>query len=314
MTEPPTEKITSGSEFPSACIFDIQSFSIHDGPGTRTTIFFKGCPQNCVWCHNPESKNKNPQIMFFKNNCTGCMSCVDACKNGAQIISPCLAHDMLHDKCSLCGKCLEVCCYDALKLCGQPFTSGALLEKIKSDIPYITEHGGITFSGGEPLLYADFIKDFCVLLPAVRTAMETSGYGSKEAIKKIIDCIDLFLFDIKILNSAEHKIYCGQENEIILSNLEYIYEKGKTIILRLPLVPGINDTPQHFDAVLNLVNKYPNIKNIQIMPYNNYGLSKIEALGLNIPEALPRLNPSKETKYRWLEEFLKRGLTNVICN
>ena len=307
MTEQHIENDISLSGNSQACIFDIQSFSIHDGPGIRTTVFFKGCPQDCLWCHNPESKNKNPEVMFFRNRCGGCMACVDACGYGAQVILSGAAHDMICGKCALCGKCLDVCCYGALKLCGQFYSPETLQERIKSDIAYITEYGGITFSGGEPLLHPDFIKDFCALFPDVHTAMETSGCGSREALEKIINCIDLFLFDIKIVNCAEHIKYCGLENDIVLSNLEFLYKKEKEIILRLPIIPGINDTARHFDEVSDLLKKFPRIKNVQIMPYNNYGLTKMEALGLKIPEILVRINPSNEAKEKWREEFSKRG-------
>jgi len=305
MTEP---LIESGSEIPSACIFDVQSFSIHDGPGTRTTIFFKGCPLDCLWCHNPESKNRNPQIMFFSSICSGCMACVKACKNGAQVILSSGIHGMLHDKCMLCGKCQEVCCYGALKLCGRFYTPLMLLEKIQSDIPYIKEHGGITFSGGEPLLHSIFIKDFCALLPDIRAAVETSGCAGRKALENVINCVDLFIFDIKTADNAEHIKYCGAENNVILSNLEYLYNNKKEIMLRLPVIPGINDTSQHFEAVSCLIKKYPEIKNVKIMPYNNYGLAKMEALGMKIPEALPLINPEKEIKDKWQKEFLKNGL------
>jgi len=306
MTGQPTDK--------NAAIFDIQSFTVHDGPGIRTTIFFKGCPLNCLWCHNPESKNKNSQIMFYKNLCTACMLCVNACGSGAQIISSDGTHNMLRENCKCCGSCLKVCCYDALKLCGKTYTVHELYEKIQSDIRFIKENGGITFSGGEPLTQADFIKDFCGLIPGIHTALETSGYANKEQLEKIIDCIDLFLFDIKIINNAEHKKYCKVDNELILSNLEYLYGKEKEIIIRLPIIPGINDTSLHFDAVSELLKKYPKIKKAEIMPYNNYGIAKMEALSIEIPKELPRVNPKKETVNKWLDELKKRGCGNVIIS
>ena len=312
MTEPATDK--------TAPIFDIQSFSIHDGPGIRTTIFFKGCQLNCLWCHNPESKTAKPQIMYYRNRCTGCMLCVECCKTGAQIILPDGTHDMNHEKCNACCKCLDVCCYDALRICGNYYGPKELYEKIKGDIRYFAlegekkgEPGGITFSGGEPLKYAGFIRDFCSLIPDVHTVLETSGYGTIKNLELIMDYIDLYLFDIKITNSTEHKKFCGVDNDTVFYNLKFLYENKKNIILRLPLIPGFNDTEEHFSGIAELLIKYPGIKRVEILPYHNFGLAKAEALGLKPSPELPRQNTGKETIEKWLGEFRTRGLANVYC-
>ncbi|MCL2126658.1 MAG: glycyl-radical enzyme activating protein [Treponema sp.] len=303
-----------------ALIFDIQSFSIQDGPGIRTTVFFKGCPLNCIWCHNPESKTIKPQLMFYKSRCTGCMLCAENCRDGAQIALSDGSHYVLNEKCTFCGKCLEFCCYDALKICGAPFSPEELCERLKSDMRYFNlegktggGRGGITFSGGEPLLYSGFIRDFCALVPDVHTAMETSGYGSREDLEKITGCIDLFLFDIKLINGSEHKKYCGAGNDVILDNLKFLYENDKDIILRLPLIPGINDTAEQLDGIVKLLEKYPRIKRVEIMPYHNLGLGKLEALGMEIPAELPRLNAGREKAEKWLGEFRARGFDRVYC-
>jgi len=312
MTEPVIDK--------KALIFDVQSFSIHDGPGIRTTVFFKGCPLDCMWCHNPESKAARPQLIYYRNRCTGCMACVEACKSGAQLVLPDGTHEMKHEKCSVCGKCLDVCCYDALRLCGKAYSPEELLEKISGDMRYFTLHkekkgesGGLTFSGGEPLRYAGFIRDFCALIPNVHTVLETSGYGSAEDLAKIMDCVKVFLFDIKMVNSARHKVLCGTDNDIILSNLDFLYKNKKNIVLRFPLIPGINDTADDFDGIAKLMEKFPEIKKAEILPYHNFGLAKAEGLGLETPAELPRKNAGKETVEKWLGEFAKRGFANVRC-
>jgi len=297
-----------------APIFDVQSFSIHDGPGIRTTVYFKGCPLDCLWCHNPESKSAEPQLMYHRNRCSGCLACVSVCESGAQIILPDGTHGVMHGSCTLCGKCLEVCCYEAVKICGKMFSPQELYERAKGDLRYFAletgtkgENGGITFSGGEPLQYAGFIRGFCSLIPDVHTAMETSGYGDVKNLETIIDCIDLFLFDIKIMNSREHEKFCGAGNEVIFSNLDFLCKNKKEIILRLPLIPGINDTPEHFDGIAGLLRKYPEIRT-EILPYHNYGLAKAEALGLEIPPGLPSHSAGKAEAEKWLEEFRGRGL------
>ena len=312
MIEPVTDE--------TAPIFDIQSFSIHDGPGIRTAVFFKGCPMNCVWCHNPESKMVKPQLMYYQNRCTGCMLCVECCKSGAQVILPDGTHYLDHAKCTACGKCLEVCCYDALRICGKMYNSEELYEKIKGDIRYFSlegktkgERGGITFTGGEPLQYAGFINNFCSLIPDIHTALETSGYGNLQHFEMLLDCIDLFLFDIKMMDSIKHKKFCGADNDTVLNSLKFLYENKKDIVLRLPLIPGFNDTEEHFNGIAELLEKYPGIKRAEILPYHNFGLAKAEALGLEIPPELPRHNTGKETIEKWLGEFKMRGLGNVVC-
>ena len=225
---------------------------------------------------------------------------------------------MNHSVCTGCGKCLEVCCYDALALSGKMYSPADLLEKTSGDMRYFSlgagtgeEPGGLTFSGGEPLGYADFIRDFCALIPAVHIALATSGYGGREDFEKILDCVDLFLFDIKVMNPEEHKKYCGRGNERILDNLDFLYKKGKRITLRLPLIPGINDSEEHFAGIAELLRKYPEIQRAEILPYHNFGIAKAEALGLEISPELPRTGAGQETGARWLEKFSALGCGNI---
>ncbi|GHV94339.1 glycyl-radical enzyme activating protein [Spirochaetia bacterium] len=303
-----------------ALVFDVQSFSIHDGPGIRTTVFFKGCPLNCMWCHNPESKKAKPELVYHQNLCVGCLLCVGVCESGAQLVLPDGTHAVNHGACTGCGKCIEVCCYGALDISGKTYSPEELCEKISGDKRYFNleggkngERGGITFSGGEPLRYAGFIANFCALIPGVHTAMETSGYGSREDFEKIIDCIDIFLFDIKMINAVEHKKRCGVDNELIFRNLEFLYASKKKIVLRLPLIQGINDTEEQFDGVAELLRKYPEIERAEILPYHNFGIAKAESLGIEVSPELPRLNAGKETIEKWLGASRERGCANVYC-
>jgi pyruvate formate lyase activating enzyme len=304
----------------TALVFDVQSFSIHDGPGIRTTVFFKGCPLDCMWCHNPESKTARPQLRYHRSRCTGCLLCANVCPAGAHIAIPGGGHAVNHQACTGCGKCLEVCCYDALAVSGKAYSPAALRAKIDGDMRYFSlaggqkgEKGGVTFSGGEPLGYAAFIKDFCALIPGVHTVMETSGYGSGKDIETVMDCVDLFLFDIKMINPAEHKRRCGVDNALVFSNLELLYTRRKRIVLRLPLIQGVNDTEEQFDGIAELLRKYPEIERAEILPYHNLGIAKAESLGMAIPPELPRRNAGKETVEKWLGEFSLRGCSNVYC-
>lgn len=307
-----------------ARIFDIQGFSLKDGPGIRTTVFFMGCPLRCRWCHNPESFSLLPRIMFHSNLCVGCMKCVEACKygaHGAVMRNGSLVHVVDNGKCVGCGECLKVCCYDALTLPGREYTPASLLAQVEKDFRYFRlkdadgkSSGGITFSGGEPLLHADFIAEFCALIPDVHTAIETSGYAEQGEIEKLLDCVDLFLYDFKLADPRKHEEWCGVDNARILENLDFLYGKGKRIILRLPMIQGVNDTKDHFDGIVALLEKYPGIERAEILPYHTFGIGKMEQLGLEADPALPSADATRENVAGWLEELASRGRANVFSS
>ncbi len=307
-----------------ARIFDIQSFSLKDGPGIRTTVFFMGCPLRCRWCHNPESFSILPRIMFHSNLCMGCMKCVDACNYGVHGIAMragASVHVVDNDKCVGCGECLKVCCYDALSLPGKEYTPASLLTQVEKDFRYFglpdadgKSSGGITFSGGEPLLHTDFIVEFCSLVPDVHTAIETSGFAETGEIEKLLECIDLFLYDFKIADPRKHAEWCGVDNARILENLDFLYGKGKRIILRLPMIQGVNDTEEHFDAIAALLGKYPGIERAEILPYHTFGIGKMEELGLVADPAIPSTDATRENVAAWLKELALRGCANVYSS
>jgi pyruvate formate lyase activating enzyme len=318
MTVPPIETEQSVE----AAVFDIQCFSLHDGPGIRTTVFFKGCPLDCLWCHNPESKSRERELMFHSGLCVGCMLCAEAClwgahkaeKNAGKIL-----HRVEHKKCRACGRCLEVCCYDALTLLGRSYTPGELFDRIRGDLRYFAlegeetrARGGITFSGGEPMLYWNFIRSFCGLIPGVHRAMETSGYVPRKYFEKIMDSIDLFLFDYKVSNPEKHQNYCGVDNRLILENLEYLYLADKEIVLRLPIIPGFNDDEEHFDSIAGILHSHPGIKKAEIMAYHNLGIGKAKELGLPVHGALPQKDVDNEEILGWIESLQARGCANIF--
>jgi len=304
-----------------AWIFDIQSFSLKDGPGIRTAVFFKGCPLRCQWCHNPESHVSKPQLMYRANLCVGCMRCVDACRHGAQqkiLVGSSFVHVLDREKCVDCGECVESCCYGALEMAGQEYTPSALLEEIRKDLRYFSlgggdgrsgdgqdgeGKGGLTFSGGEPMLYPDFIAQFCALAPEIHTAVETSGQADREAFEKVLDSIDLFLFDFKLGDSAEHEAWCGAGNSLIVSNLDFLHERGKEIVLRLPLIPGVNDTESHAKAAAEILKSHPGIRRAEILPYHTYGLGKLDELGRPADPALPGRAMDTEQAEAWAERL-----------
>lgn len=300
-----------------ATIFDIQSFSINDGPGIRTTVFFKGCPLSCLWCHNPESHTTGVQLMYHSNLCTHCMQCVGACAQGVhgmRDVNGRLMHTVDSTLCIGSGECLKVCCYHALSLVGQRVSSDQVAQRILKDSRYFTvseERGGVTFSGGEPMLHVPFILELVKKIPGIHICMETSGYAGRKAFEEVMPVVDLFLFDYKVTDAELHRRLCGADNTMILENLEYLYEQGKDIILRLPLIPSVNDTDEHFDGIAGIMKRYPRILRAEIMPYHTYGLAKSGELGLESSALLPRQGATDEMVDTWLEKLAERGCTKV---
>lgn len=298
-------------------LFDIQRFSINDGPGIRTNLFFKGCPLRCLWCHNPESYQAGRQMSFLKNACVGCMACVAACPNQANRT---IKEDgrvrlyMDYQRCSACGRCLAVCCYDARAMIGKEYTVKQLTEAVMTDREYYQigkeEQGGITLTGGEPMLQFEFIKMFLDQLPGIHVCMETSGYAPSWKFLALLDQVDVFLFDYKVTDSGLHQKLCGVENQLILENLEILCRKNKDVILRLPLIAGVNDDEQHLQAIADLINRHPNILYGEIMAYHNLGISKAEQIGMQ-GKVLEQKNTEQEQKETWLRYFHKCGLTRI---
>ena len=300
-----------------ATIFDIQSFSINDGPGIRTTVFFKGCPLSCLWCHNPESHTTGVQLMYHSNLCTHCMQCVGACAQGVhgmRDVNGRLMHTVDSTLCIGSGACLKVCCYHALSLVGQRVSSDQVAQRILKDSRYFAvseERGGVTFSGGEPMLHVPFILELVKKIPGIHVCMETSGYAGRQAFEEVLPVIDLFLFDYKVTDAELHRRLCGADNTMILENLEYLYEQGKDIILRLPLIPSVNDTDEHFDGIAGIMKRYPRCLRAEIMPYHTDGLAKSGELGLEPSALLPRQGATDEMVDTWLEKLAERGCTKV---
>jgi len=249
-------------------IFDIQRFSVHDGPGIRTTVFLKGCPLHCPWCHNPESHISQSQIIFQENRCVSCGMCVAECLNGCHQLCE-GKHIFNSQNCITCGKCIKSCPFKCLELIGKSMTVNEVLNEIKEDIAFYSNSGGVTLSGGEPLMQYDFS---CEILKeakklGIRTAVETSGYCD-ESIEEISRYVDLWLYDIKLFSEDDHIEYTGVSNKKILENLHYLDKAGANIILRCPIIPGVNFTEEHFTEIARLENKLKNVSAIHIELYN----------------------------------------------
>lgn len=293
-------------------VFDIQRFALHDGPGIRTTVFLKGCPLRCLWCHNPESQAFSPELSFRSELCHHCFACVQVCPSGAHRVQD-GKHVVEHRKCETAGRCIEECAYGALKIIGETMTvDGVLAEVLKDKDYYLRSGGGLTLSGGEPMAQFEFTRE---LLRAAKehglhTCVDTCGVVQPEKIEEILPYVDLFLFDYKASDADEHLRFTGASNELILSNLALLYRRGAKITLRCPLIPGINDHPDHLREIARLAKAYPNLMRVEIMPFHNFGRDKAREIG-RVP-ALPEMeNTSEKLQSIWLAELRRLGCANV---
>jgi len=292
-------------------IFDIKNYAIHDGPGIRTTVFFKGCPLNCRWCHNPEGLDISAQVIYHKDRCIGCGECINICPEGAIALSP---SGVITDqsKCVHCGTCAETCPAEARELVGKVVTVDYVVGEIKKDILFYDEsEGGVTFSGGEPLMQPDFLLgllDACGKLDIHRT-VDTTGYADADLLLKVAERTDLFLYDLKHMDSEKHRKYTGVPNEQILSNLELLAKHGAKINIRIPIIPGINCDDENIDRTGAFVSSLPGVHDINILPYHSAAEGKYTKLGLNYP--LGKILPSSEHKIDAVAKRLEKFGSHV---
>lgn len=282
-------------------IFDIQRFCVYDGPGIRTTVFFKGCNMHCAWCHNPESFSTDAELLFRREKCTCCGACTAVCPNGAHEIKADGTHVFDREKCAACGKCAEVCPNDVLELSGREMTVEAVMKQIDKDAKYYrSSKGGVTFSGGEASLHFELLKK---LLTACRekgyhTALETNGLISAAHLKELIPLTDLFLFDFKHSDPDALKKWASAPLAPILKSLAALEDAHAHVWLRCPVIPGVNDTDAYFEAICALKHQYTCIEKAEIMAYHDIGKTKWDALG--IPYSLAALKTvSPEQKHIW---------------
>lgn len=293
-------------------VFDIQRNSLNDGPGIRTTVFLKGCSLNCIWCHNRESVYPLPQLRFLAEKCIHCMECVKVCKANAHLNSSGM-HVVGFDKCILNRDCLEVCPSGALKITGDALVTDEIIQIVLKDRDYYKNSGGgMTLSGGEPMVQFEFSLELLrkAKQEGIETCLDTTGNAPWSDYEKVMPFTDIFLYDYKESDPDNHLKFTGVKNDLILENLERLNSEKATIILRCPIIPGVNDREDHFRSIASIAGKLHSITEVTLLPYHSMGIGKAQQHGI---KAIPKefSTPSEEKKSQWkklLEEF---GVKNV---
>ena len=241
-------------------IFDIKEFAVHDGSGMRTTVFFKGCPLRCKWCHNPEGLSSKTQLMVRENSCKHCGLCLKPCN---------------HEECKPFKRCIHICPDNLIKIVGEKISSKDLADRLLKNKDILLK-GGITFSGGEPLMQADFLLETIDCLNDINIAIETSGYVDSKTFEKVINKVNYVYMDIKLADDDLHKKYTGVSNKLILQNLEILKQSNIPCTIRTPLIPNITDTKENIDAIKKLIGNL----NYELLPYNEFASIKYNSLGI----------------------------------
>jgi pyruvate formate lyase activating enzyme len=310
-------------------VYDIQGYSVHDGPGIRTTVFLKGCPLTCLWCHSPESQRFDKQLCFMDMRCVGtdkCGVCLSVCPNGAikagkREYSEVLKEEMGHidvdlSLCDDCGKCAETCYPEALFISGKDYTVEELIERLKKEFAFFeSSGGGVTISGGEPLSQSRFVLEVLKRLKelGIHTALDTTGFAKPETVMEVLPYVDIFLFDIKHMDSKKHEEIVGVPNEQIHQNARLIAENGGKFQIRVPVVPGYNDSPENLEAVAAFVKELGNaVEVVQVLPYHSFGKMKYERIQLPYPIPDSVESPTPEESEAHLEIFRKKGLPVIL--
>ena len=274
-------------------IFDIKGFALNDGPGIRTTVFLKGCPLRCLWCHNPEGMDPKPELRIKTASCLHCGKCREPC---------------FHPDCKPFGRCLHICPRGCLSAAGAEITSADLAARLMRDRDVFGEDGGVTFSGGEPLMQARFVRETAGILKSggVNLALETSSFAPPEEYRAAVEQTDLVLADLKLMDPEAHRTYCGVSNERILENLRWLMGSGREYRIRVPLIPGITDTEENLDAISAFVGDSP----VELLPYNTMAGAKYPSVGREY--GLPRLEKQSAERVEEMRKRFRRAVGGEI--
>lgn len=292
----------------------IQKYSIHDGDGIRTTVFFKGCPLRCRWCHNPETQAYQPVLLVHQDRCTGCGACEKVCPQKAISVTEQKATTKF-DLCTTCGLCTNACVQNLREVVGRKYTVNELLKELQKDeMFYEQSEGGVTLSGGEVMTAnIDYIEDLCKKLThlGISVMIDTCGLAPYENFQRLLPYVQAFLYDIKTLDTDLHKHHTGFGNEQILSNLEKLSSQGKTIYIRIPVIKGVNGDDPSMEAIISyLLDKHIHAKKIHLLPYHNTGMAKYEKLGKHY-DGGSFAAPTEEELRHFADLFIQAGFPNV---
>ncbi len=271
---------------PTGLVFDIQRFAVHDGGGIRTLIFLKGCPLHCKWCQNPESMSPKPELMRVPHFCIACDKCMEVCPEKAISITEAGEFILERDKCTFCGQCVAYCYAGSMTIVGRYMTPEEVLEEVERDRQfYQISGGGVTFSGGEPTMQNDFLLECLKLCKSrgMHTAIETCGQAPWESYEALLDSLDLVLCDIKHMDPERHRELTGVPNERILDNISRLSKAGIPLVVRLPLIPGCNDSDENIEATARFVATLETVQGLDILPYHRLGEPKWEQLDRDYP-------------------------------
>lgn len=292
----------------TGCIFDIKKYAIHDGPGIRTTVFLKGCPLRCKWCHNPESWKMNPELSLRRGRCIGCGRCIEACALGAISMDENLPVTDI-EKCTMCGQCVDACLTGAREIIGREMSVTEVMTEVEKDrIFYEQSGGGATFSGGEPLMQPEFLMamlDQC-RTRSIHTAIDTTCFAGPDILRQAASKTDLFLCDVKHMDNRMHKDYTGVGNDLILNNIRELAKAGVKMIIRVPVIPGFNDDWKNIEMTANFVKSLENTDRIDILPYNRGGLEKSVRLSADF-NLMRAETPSDENMEDIADTYRKYG-------
>ena len=299
-----------------ALIFDIKRYAINDGPGIRTTIFMKGCPLRCVWCHNPESWTPQAQVLYKKSKCIGCQTCVNVCPQQLLRLTP--DGIVMEHPCAVCHLCTEECPTTALEMCGKAWTMEALMAEIEKERAVMEDSGGgVTLCGGEPLMHHAYTLELLKELGrrGFHRTVDTSLYAPQEVVAEVVQECELILADLKIMDSDNHRLYTGVPNDLILQNIRYLADNGHSFLIRIPLIEGINADEQNMDATGKFLASLRTSVTVHLLPYHDVGKDKHRRMlppSVYNPHNYLMSSPTDETLDRCRQLLETKGLNVII--
>jgi pyruvate formate lyase activating enzyme len=294
-------------------IFDLKRYAIHDGPGIRTAVFLKGCPLECWWCHNPEGQRAEAQLIYRENRCKASKACLEVCPHKAISFEE---KSITHwEACDHCGECAKVCYAGAREIIGREVTVEQLMAEIERDIPFYDQSGGgVTFTGGEPMQQTTFLEEVIKACKSsqIHTTIDTCGYSSWDNYQAIRSMVDLFLYDLKLMDTERHLQYTSVPNKLILDNLKKLSGEAANIIVRVPLIPGINDDEENLVLCASFLCSLPKLMGVELMPYHEIGVAKYQALGKTY--RLEKMIPPTDEQVKKAESYFLNYNLPVIRN